>query len=167
MVGSEVPSGSCLELHHGGTTKLTCVFHFTCAGHSSKLFVCVPLIQSSQDPYEVVVSIIPMSQWENWEIVKVLCNRQTLVQEQECWAVFHSSSFVFSFLTAYCSLTWKLALLCSSVLNLLAPLPMKLERLWLDFLVSAFSGMTVVPLFPANHLTSLRVSFHCGTNELK
>lgn len=58
-------------------------------------------------------------------------------------------------------------MLCSSVLNLLAPLPMRLERLWLDFLVSAFPAMTVVPLFPANHLTSLWVSFHCGTNELK
>lgn len=115
MVGSEVPSGSCLELHHGGTTKLTCVFHFTCAGHSSKLFVCVPLIQSSQDPYEVVVSIIPMSQWENWEIVKVLSDRQTLVQEQECWAVFHSPSFVFSFLTAYRSLAQKLALFWTSL----------------------------------------------------
>ena len=95
MVDSEVPSGSCLELHHGGTTKLTCVFHFTCARHSSKLFVCVPLISSSQDPYEVVLSILPMSQWENWTIVKVLSDRQTLVQEQKCWAVFHSSFFLF------------------------------------------------------------------------
>lgn len=36
-----------------------------------------------------------MSQWENWEIVKVLSDRQTLVQEQKCWAVFHSSFFLF------------------------------------------------------------------------
>lgn len=52
--------------------------------------------------------IIPMSQWETRSGRCTKLHRQNLVQEQECWAVFHSPSLFFFFLTAYRSLAQKL-----------------------------------------------------------